>query len=500
MFKLHSIRARLISTYLLLIILPLASLSWFMLQWLNQHYLTRLQNDMNVEASIITEAVAHDMLDGRTIEAKALLNNPPPPLRSQARVFLFDKSGILIAASDSAFAPVLGQSLAEPGLESALAGHVTQGSEISPTTNIRIVYVAQPVVGHGQVVGAVHLSYSLSDIEQAEFNGRAILIGAVLLVAAIASFVGLHLMRSITEPLAHLGAAAAEISNGHFEQRASENVPTEMAPLSKSFNQMAEALQKSEQIRQMTFANIAHDVRTPLGSIQAAIEALSAGAVDKPELRERLMSGIVEQTHYLGRLTHDLLRLATYEGGGLELHRNAVDIGELILQAVRDVDARAHLQAVTITADFPASLPKMWADSDRVLEILFNLLDNALTYTPPSGHIRVWAESDAIHGLIRAHVCDTGPGIPAETIPHLFQRYWRGNYRRINANVNMGLGLSIVREIVKAHGGAIAATNHAEGADFHFALPVYQAGHHSDAQALANHASVGQAEEKTVDV
>ena len=473
MFKLRSIRARLISTYLLFIILPLGSLSLVMLQWLNGYYLTRLQNDMNVEASIITEAVADDMLNGQTIEAKALLNDPPPPLRSQARVFLFDRSGALIAASDSAFAPVLGQSLAEPGLDSALNGRVARGSEISPTTNIRVVYVAQPVVGHGQVVGAVHLSYSLADVERAEFNLRAIFVSAILLVAGIASFAGLRLMHGITEPMERLSDAAADISRGQFHQRASENVPSEMFPLSKSFNQMAEALEKSDQIRQMTFANIAHDVRTPVGSIQAATEALIGGAVEQPELRLRLLHGVVEQTRYLGRLTNDLLHLAAYEGGGLILHRTPVDVRVLILQAVRDVEARAHVQAVTITSDLPAALPQMWADSDRVLEILFNLLDNALTYTPHNGQIRIWAESDSTHGLVRVHVWDTGPGIPAEMLPHLFGRYWRGNFQRINTNLNMGLGLSIVREIVNAHGGAIAVANRPNGADFHFALPIY---------------------------
>ena len=474
MFRSRSIRANLIGTYLLLIILPLGSLSWFMLQRLHQYYLTRLQNDMDVEASIITEAVTQDMLDERSVEARALLNSPRSPLHSQARVFLFDKSGILIAASDSAFAPVLGKPLAEPGLVSALSGRVARGSEVSPTTQTNVFYVAQPIIGSGQVIGAVHLSYSLTDIEQAEFNLRAIIISAILTVGIVASLVVLQLMHSITEPLARLSTVATDIAGGHFQQRASEHMPTEISPLSKSFNQMAEALQKSEQVRQITFANIAHDVRTPLGSIQAAAEALSAGAAEQPELRERLLNGLVEQTRYLGRLTNDLLRLAAYESG-LVLRRTIVDIGMLIRQAVRDVEIRAQMQSVTITVDLPPALAYLWADSDRVLEILFNLLDNALTYTPQQGQIRVWAEADATHQLVRVHICDTGPGILSETLPHLFERYWRGDHRRASAKVNMGLGLSIVHEIVKAHGGTIAINNNSEGADFYFSLPIYEA-------------------------
>jgi len=472
MFRSRSIRANLVGAYLLLIILPLGWLGWFMLQRLNQSYLTRLQSDMDVEASIITEAVAQDMLNGRSVEARALLNGPLSPLRSQARVFLFDRSGILIGASDSAFAPVLGKPLAEPGLDSALSGRLAHGSKVSPTTQMSVVYVAQPIIGSGQVIGAVQLSYSLSDIEQAEFHLRFVILTAILTVGTVASLVVLQLMHSITEPLARLITVATDIASGHFDQRAAETMPAELSPLSRSFNQMAEALQRSEQIRQITFANIAHDVRTPLGSIQAAAEALSAGAAERPELRERLLNGLVEQTRYLGRLTDDLLRLAAYESG-LVLRRSVVDIGLLIRQAVRGVEVRAQMQAITITVDLPPRLPCVWADADRVLEILFNLLDNALTYTPQHGQIHLWAEADPAHSLVRVHVCDSGPGIPSETIPHLFERYWRGDYRRASAKVNMGLGLSIVHEIVKAHEGTVAIDNHAEGADFHFTLPMH---------------------------
>ena len=474
MFKLRSIRNRLIGTYLLIIILPFGLLSWLLLQWFNQYYLTRLQEDMNVEASIINKAIADDMLNGKAVEAKALINNTTSPLRSQARVFLFDKSGSLIAASDSAFASVLGQNPGEPGLQVALAGGVARGTAISPTTNIPVVYVAQPIIVNGQVAGAVHFSYSLADIEQAETKIRLLLMGVILLVIVIASLLGFLLMQGITRPLARLSVAAVEIANGRFDERVSEDVPAEMLPLSQSFNQMAEALQKSEQVREMAFANIAHDVRTPLGSIQAAAEALLGGAIERPGLRERLLNGLVEHTQYLDRLTNDLLRLAVYEGGGLVLRQAAVDLGTLIHQAVRGVEARAQLQGVTISIELPSALPAVWADADRVLEVLFNLLDNALAYTPGNGQIRVWTETDPAQGRVWVHVFDTGPGIPGEKIPHLFKRYWRGDYRRANTHINMGLGLNIVQEIVSAHGGTIAVENLSDGPDIHFALPVAQ--------------------------
>lgn len=468
----RSIRARLIVTYLVLIVVPLGLLGWFMLQTLDHIYLARLLDDMNVEASLMAESVADDIAAGRTIAAEDLLSHPPPPLRAQARVFLFDKDGQLIATSDTASRNLLGQRIIEYGVSAALAGRSTRGIEENSTAGVPIAYAAQPVLNGDQIIGAIHMDYSLTDIQTAQRELRYEIIVVVIAAGLIASLIGLRLTRGITAPLARLSAAAADIASGDFAHRVPEDAPTELAALARSFNQMAEALQKAEQARQATFANIAHDVRTPLGSIRAAAEALAAGAVDQPDLRPRLLNGLIEHAQYLGRLTDDLLRLAAYEGGGLVLRRIAVDAARLIEQACQGVEAKASANSVMLARNVSASLPHVWADPDRVLEILFNLLDNALRHTPTGGQIRVSVEADAPRRLLWIHICDSGPGIATEAAPHLFERYWRGDYRRSGAGVNMGLGLSIVREIVKAHGGAIAVVNlPGAGADFHFSLP-----------------------------
>jgi signal transduction histidine kinase len=470
---LRSIRTRLLATYLLLTVMPLGLLGWFMLRALDSFYLSRLQDDMRVEAGLIADAITDDVSGGRTIEAQALLNNPPPPLKSQARVFLFDASGRLIAASDSAFASAVGKAFAEPGLTVALTGRATSGIEVSPAAGASVAYVAQPITTEGRIIGVIHLAYSLAEIEEALRGLRNLILSAVLLIALFGSFVSLELTRAITGPLERLGAAAADIAGGNFARRVPEEAPAELTAFARNFNHMAEALQQAEQARQAAFANIAHDVRTPLGSIRAAAEALQAGAVEEPELRARLLGGLVEHAQYLGRLTDDLLRLATYEGGGLILRRNPVDVSALVAQALQGVEARAQTCAITLTPEVPAGLPPVWADADRVLEILFNLLDNALRYTPPGGEIRLAIEVDPARQVLRIHVCDTGPGIPTDVLPHLFERYWRGDYRRTGGWANMGLGLSIVREIVKAHGGVVAVANcPAGGADFQFSLPL----------------------------
>jgi signal transduction histidine kinase len=129
---------------------------------------------------------------------------------------------------------------------------------------------------------------------------------------------------------------------------------------------------------------------------------------------------------------------------------------------------------VEITVDLPPALPLIQVDSDRLLEVLFNLLENALAYTPPGGQIHVSAETDATHAVLWVHVTDTGPCIPDEILPSLFERYWRGDYRQAETGANMGLGLNIVHEILRAHGGVIEVTNLPNGPDFHFSLPIYR--------------------------
>lgn len=215
-------------------------------------------------------------------------------------------------------------------------------------------------------------------------------------------------------------------------------------------------------------------MRTPLGSIRASAEALAAGAVEQPALCERLLTGLIEQSQYLGRLTDDLLRLAAYEGGGLVLRRGNMSLTPLIEQAIRGFEARAAARSVTLARDLPASLPDVCADADRVLEILFNLLDNALAHTPPGGRICMRTESDVARGVVWIHTVDSGTGIPPQMLPHLFKRYWRSSeYGQAGSGANVGLGLSIVREIIRAHGGTITASNiPTGGADFAFCLPI----------------------------
>jgi signal transduction histidine kinase len=303
---------------------------------------------------------------------------------------------------------------------------MARGIETSQASGAPIAYVTQPIFQGLQIIGAVHMSYSLDQIQDAQRELQAVIIGVVLAMALIVSVFSVQLAQHIRRPLMRVAVAAARIADGDLTQRVLEEAPSELALVAHNFNRMAEALQTVEQARNATFANIAHDVRTPIGSMRAAAEALLNGAVDQPELRMRLLNGIITQAQYLSRLSDDLLRLATYEAGGLVLRRDSMSLSNLIEEALRGFEARALAHDICVELDLPPSLPEVYVDSDRVLEILFNLLDNALSYTSPHGWIRVSARHDPLHGVVWVHVCDAGAVIPQDTLPHVFERSWRG--------------------------------------------------------------------------
>lgn len=467
----RALRVQLLASYLALSLLPLGLLGWAMLGSLDRFYQQRLLDDLQSEAALIGEAITTDVRDGQMVTAAALVTNPPSPLRTQARVLVFDASGQLVASSGEQVAPVTD----EPGLSDALGGAVARGVEYSPALEAPIAFVAVPLMVDDQVIGVVHLAYALADLKN-ELSGLRL--GVWLAMAglgALAVMVSLEFSQRMNRPLDRLRAATHDIAAGHFHHRVTEDGPTELTEVARNFNRMAAELERVEQQRQTLFANLAHDIRTPLGSIRAAAEALEAGAHEQPELRERLTTGLIVQTGYLRRLTDDLLRLATYEGGEVALRLQAVAPDMLLHQAAEAIAPAAGDQAVTVAVQPQRGLPAVLADPDRVLEILLNLLDNALRYTPRDGRITMWAEPEHGSECVSFHVWDTGPGLPPGEEASLFERHRSGATRRAGSGLNAGLGLSIARALVTRHGGVIHARTHpGGGAELVFTLPAVQ--------------------------
>ncbi len=299
---------------------------------------------------------------------------------------------------------------------------------------------------------------------------RAVLL-AGLAAGALALLLGFVVFRGITAPLSRLTYAARAVATGDLTQRVQIHSRDEIADLGSAFNSMAETLQRGEQLRREMTADIAHELRTPLSVIQGSLEAVLDGVY--PADAEHIQPAL-DQAQLLARLVEDLRTLALAEAGQLSLDRQPTDAVKLVKRVVASFEPQAADKRVTLVVDTPPALPRVQADGQRIAQVLTNLLGNALRYTPENGRVDVQLRAEARSVLIT--VADTGPGISAGDLPHVFDRFYRADKSRARDPSNgggSGLGLAIARSIVTAHGGRIwAESKTGQGTALAFTLPV----------------------------
>lgn len=300
---------------------------------------------------------------------------------------------------------------------------------------------------------------------------------AVLIAGVIAGMLGLLLggilVRQITQPLAGLTAASNRIAQGDLTVRVPPQSDDELGRLAATFNQMATALETQEALRRNLMADVAHELRTPLAAIQGTIEALQDGIFPADAAN---LGVIHDEVLLLNRLVDDLRTLANAEAGKLTLHPCPLDLGALAERQLAASRYRAMAAAVDVTLQRPPDLPLLMADEQRLGQVLTNLLDNALRHTPASGTITVALAAQGTELTIT--VTDSGEGIAAADLPHVFDRFYRADPARARASGGSGLGLAIVRELVEAHGGTVSVASpppgHAQGTAFTITLPIEQ--------------------------
>ena len=292
------------------------------------------------------------------------------------------------------------------------------------------------------------------------------LIWSGLLAGGVAIALTLFLSRRILAPVESLSTAARALAKGDFSSRVEVRSKDEVGELAQTFNTMAKELGRTEEVRRSLVADVAHELRTPVSNLRGYLEAVRDGLINPDEVTLKSMH---EEVLLLTRLIEDLQELALAESGQLALYRQPCDLAGLVRQAVVAIGPRSDAKGITVEVDAPQTL-RAQADPERIGQVLRILLVNATNYTAEDGRVLVTA-SGGDH-LLTVSVRDTGSGISDDQLAYVFDRFYRVDKSRSRTTGGVGLGLTIAKRLVEAHGGTIIVeSQEGVGSTFTFTLP-----------------------------
>jgi len=327
--------------------------------------------------------------------------------------------------------------------------------------------VGHPIIVSGQIVGAALVGTSMVELEATiteMYRLTLLFLGASALVGAILIYMS---SRTISRPLRQMNEAARVIAGGDFEKRIPVKSKDEVGQLAESFNHMAEGLQEQERIRRAFISNLSHDIRSPLTSMQGFLQAIDDGTVP-PEKLHYYLGIVMDESHRLIKLANNILDVNLLQEAALA--PTSFDINSLIRKVVLSFEPQATAKNLHLHCHFAHESDMVRADYDKIQRVIYNLVDNAVKFVQEGGEIVV--ETNVDDEAVYVSVQDNGPGISPEDQSQIFDRFFKGDPSRNEYKKGSGLGLSIVKELIRAHGGQITVkSTPEEGCLFTFSIP-----------------------------
>jgi signal transduction histidine kinase len=387
-------------------------------------------------------------------------------------VMFFSTDGRLLFSSDAADLTRLGERFSLTGLEKVQAGQevALYNYSILRLRNVR-VDVMEPVVDASMsVIGIVRVTYRVASVYESFGKVRTLVLGVMALGLVVSVVLGTWLAISISRPVRRVTQAIYNLATDQRREPLLVTGPEELRSQVQAVNFLVEQLHSLEQARRQLLANLVHELGRPLGALRSAIHALSRGASQDPQLLSDLTLGMDVETQAMQRLLDDLANLYDQELGRLELALQTLSPAEWLPGVLLPWEAAAREKHLDWQINIPPDLPSFSADPLRLAQVIGNLVNNAIHYTPPGGAVTVTAS--ASQGEFRLIVRDTGPGIPPEEHERVFLPFYRGDQgKRIKQG--MGLGLSIARDLAIAHGGRLELDSApGAGSAFTFSIPI----------------------------
>ncbi|MFN8440394.1 MAG: ATP-binding protein [Caldilineaceae bacterium] len=397
--------------------------------------------------------------------------------RAGARVTILSAQGEVIATSVIGVASLPNQRN-QPEVDAALNGNEQHDIRLD-SNHEQSLFTAAPVRNNGEVLAIVQLSQPMSEISAPNRVLEGELIITAVLAMLLVTVVGVWNGHRMLRPVEELTQAAIAISQGNLQHQAPVNGDDEIATLARTFNGMVSNLRTMIEQQRLFVANASHELRTPIFNIKLRSEALLSMGADERTRAQRFLTEIDNEVDRLGRMANSLLDLSRLESTQVPVNASEpINIAEVLLQAAQSMRMRIRQAGLTFVAQIPEEIELVAINATDLETLILNLLDNAIKYTPEPGSIHLTVEK----GDSDCHIMvqDSGVGIPAEDLPHIFDRFYRADKARSRARgqkgigSGAGLGLSIVKELVERNRGKIQVTSQVEvGTTFILNFPLY---------------------------
>jgi signal transduction histidine kinase len=474
----NSIRIKLLVAYLILIavcVLLATSITTGMVS----HFVVP-----DMEEAMVDKAVLLATLFPQTTGDKApshaqlqslqnYVHQTAPEIR--CRIRMTDANGQVLV--DSALTkPLPGNTVADkPEIKLALAGKYGARMRHDPEAprEYLSMFVAHPVRQNNRVVGVVYLSCTLRHITKLLTNLNHDVHMAALAALLGGALISILLAMAFARPIRELQRAARQLAAGDWSARAKVRSRDELGQLACAFNEMADRLAELENLRRDYLSDISHELRTPLSAIKGFTETLLDAAADDPAVRRDYLRRIAVKTEQINRMVEDLLDLARLEAGAIKLDFQNTALAPIGAEVVDTFRWQAEEKGIKLYSEIAEDLPELFGSTQRLQQVLENLVSNALRATAHGGEVKISAEK--ADGCVAISVADTGRGMAPEHLTRIFNRFYRvvkpGERSSLGAG-GAGLGLAIVKQIIETHGGQIeVASEPGRGTTFRFTIP-----------------------------
>ena len=463
----NSIRLRMAITYLLLIAAVMLATGLILLNMLEKYYLSSAEENLERTGRLTAEFIASYLGDGADT---VLLSNVAENFSRQinARIVIVSPQKTVVGDS-LRVGGLLGTMMERREVQEALEGGTGRSIQYSRLSDQWVLQVCIPVEKGDTSLGAVFLSSSLKPVYQTLTAVRRFLITSTLVSMVFAGGLVVLFAHHLTAPIKELTAAAQQMAEGKLDQKIPINSADEIGRLAQQFNVMAARVKEMNQRLTRFVGDVSHELRTPLASIHVCLQSLQNYELNAEE-RQDFLEDINHETQRLIYLVEDLLELTRRQE--ISDKREVLSLKALLEEVLELTRPRVERKGLKLFTEIPEGLPYLYISPEELKRVVFNLLDNAIKYTPDGGWLKLGVESGPEQVMVT--VQDTGCGIPGEAIPYLFERFYRVDKARSRYLGGTGLGLAICKEIVERYGGSIGVleTREGVGSTFFFTLPV----------------------------